>query len=87
LKGFLKKMASENNAQVLIAGLNKTKKLLIADKAMKVYLATDADAGIVSTVSALCEEKNVPVEMTRTKAELCELCGIEVGCAVCVVAK
>ena len=78
-------MASENNAQVLVAGLNKTKKLLAAGQASKVYLATDADAGIASLISALCEEKNVPVEMTKTKAELSELCGIEVGCAVCTL--
>ena len=80
-------MASENNAPALIAGLNKSKKLLIAGQASKVYLATDADANIVSMMTALCEEKCVPVEQTKTKTELAELCGIEVGCAVCTLTK
>ena len=80
-------MASENNAQVLVAGLNKTKTLLAAGQASKVYLAPDADAEIASLINALCEVKNVPVEMTKTKAELSELCGIEVGCAVCTLTK
>lgn len=80
-------MASENTAPALVAGLNKTKKLLLAGQASKVLLALDADDGIVSTVKLLCEEKNVPFEQTKTKTELSELCGIEVGCAVCVLTK
>ena len=81
------KMASENNAPALIAGLNKSKKLILAGKAQSAFLATDADEGIVKTVTVLCEENGVSIEQTKTKMELAELCGIEVGCAVCVVTK
>ena len=80
-------MSSENNAPALTAGLNKSKKLILAGQAKRAYLATDADEGIVKTVNLLCEENGVPVEQTKTKMELAELCGIEVGCAVCVVTK
>ena len=80
-------MASENNAPALIAGLNKSKKLILAGQARQAYLATDADASIVKTMMILCEENAVPVEQTKTKMELAELCGIEVGCAVCVVTR
>ena len=80
-------MASENNAPALIAGLNKTKKLILAEQANGVYLATDADENVTKTVMTLCEEYGVSVDHTKNKTELSELCGIEVGCAVCVVTK
>lgn len=80
-------MASENNAPALIAGLNKSKKLILAGQAVRAYLAADADEGITNMMTALCEENSVSVDKTKTKAQLAELCGIEVGCAVCVVTK
>ncbi len=80
-------MSSENNAPALVAGLNKSKKLILAGQAESAYLATDADEGIITMMTALCEEHGVSVERSKTKSELAELCGIEVGCAVCVVTK
>ena len=80
-------MASENNAPALVAGLNKSKKLILAGQAVRAYLAADADESIITMMNALCEEYGVSVDRSKTKSELAELCGIEVGCAVCVVKK
>ena len=76
-----------SNPDKWIAGLNRTKKALKSGIAAKVYLATDADMHFTATVTALAEEYGVPVEISRTMAELGALSGIDVGCAVCVLEK
>lgn len=80
-------MSSENHASALVAGLNKSKKLIYAGQAEKAYLAIDADTALIESMTALCREYGVAVEVTETKKELGKLCGIGVGCAVCVVPK
>ncbi len=80
-------MSSENHAPALVAGLNKTKKLILAGQAEKVYLATDADTALTESMETLCREYGVAIETAESKKELGKLCGIEVGCAVCVVPK
>ncbi len=80
-------MSSEKHAPALIAGLNKSKKFILAGQASKAYIATDADAALIDMMTELCRDNGVSVEVSKTKTELMELCGIEVGCAVCVVPK
>ena len=80
-------MASENKLPVFVAGFNRSKKLILSGRAALVYLAPDADHSFLESVAALCREYDVPTDMSRTKSELAELCGIEVDCAVCTVVK
>ncbi len=80
-------MASEKRSPAPIAGLNRSKKLIKRGQASGVYLAYDADLDILLDVKALCKETDTPLNLTKTKRELAELCGIEVDCAVCVIPK
>ena len=78
-------MASEKNHPVFVAGRNRSKKLIISGEAVMVYLASDADLSLIESMYALCLTHGVAVDQSKTKQELAELCGIEVGCAVCTV--
>ena len=69
----------------LQAGYNRAKKLLKQKSVRKVYLALDADELLEKEVCALCEEAKITPDRGHTKAELGVLCGLEVGCAVCVI--
>ena len=75
---------SENGIE---AGLNRAKKLLKQHHAKAVYLALDADAPLTEEICELCRENGLFPDRGHTKAELGQLCGLEVGCAVCVVPK
>ncbi len=78
-------MASEKSYPAPIAGLNKARKLVKAQKADKIYVAYDADEAIIHEMTALCKEWDVLLDLSHTKGELRTLCEIEVDCAVCVV--
>ncbi len=80
-------MASEKLSPVLVAGLNKSRKLIRSGGTGKIFLACDADENIREELIALCGEYDVSLDMTKTKRELRELCEIEVDCAVCAVPK
>ena len=67
------------------AGLNKAVKLIKGGKALKVYLATDADGSIKSQITALCTAKGVELVSPYDKKSLGKLCEISVGCAVAVL--
>ncbi len=80
-------MASENMTAAPVAGLNQSKKLITKGRASEVYLAHDADAAIIQLIGELCSQNGISPDLSKTKGELRELCGIEVDCAVCVVPK
>ena len=78
-------MSSDSTVPVVIAGLNQSRKHIKGGTAKTAYVASDAEAKIISAVTELCREYGVTLDTTRTKSELGALCGIEVDCAVCVV--
>ena len=68
-----------------VAGFNQFKKLVRSKRAKTVYLALDADVSLEGEVCTLCAEAGVEPDRGHTRAELGRLCGLEVGCGVCVV--
>ena len=50
------------------------------------YVASDAEEKIIREIKELCFENGVKLDDAHTKSQLGALCGIEVDCAVCVVA-
>ena len=68
-----------------VVGLKQSIKMITAGKAKKVYLACDADFGLSSKISDACQENNVDIEISLTRAELGRLCKIEVGAAVVTI--
>ena len=73
----------ENNAKVV--GAKQTRRALRDGKAVRVFLAKDADPALTEPIEALSEELGVEVEWIPTMKELGSTCGIAVGSAVAAV--
>lgn len=67
-----------------VAGLKQSEKLIKRGCAARVYLANDAAKQIAEKITALCREKGIVPDTSYSMTALGKLCGIEVGCAVCV---
>ncbi|MBQ8497725.1 MAG: ribosomal L7Ae/L30e/S12e/Gadd45 family protein [Clostridia bacterium] len=80
-------MLSKNYAATHVAGFNQSRKQIKNGNVRTAYLACDAEGGIVSEMTYLCESFGVILDTSKSKAELGKLCGIEVDCAVCVILK
>lgn len=80
-------MSSDSTVPVVVAGLNQSKKHIRGGTARAAYVASDAEAKIISFITELCREFGVEIDSAHTMNELGKLCGIEVNCAVCVVLK
>ena len=80
-------MLSKNYASAPVAGFNQSKKQIKNGNAKTVFLANDAQGGLVSEISYLCESFGVILDTTKSKEELGKLCGLEVDCAVCALLK
>ena len=70
-----------------VVGAKQTKRALSDGRAVRVFLAKDADSRITGPLGTLCKEKNVPVEADCTMSELGAACGIAVGSAVAALIK
>ena len=66
-----------------VAGLNQTKKAIRSHACACVYLACDADEHFRMQVISLCQEYQTNIKTDMTMAQLGDMCGIDVNCAVC----
>ena len=73
----------ENNAKVV--GAKQTRRALRDGKAIRIYLAEDADPVLTEPIEALSGQLGVEVEWIPTMKELGSTCGISVGAAVAAV--
>lgn len=74
----------KNSANVII-GLKQTLKAIQGDKAVKVYLANDADDYIKKSVIEATAQKNLETIYVSTMKELGEACGIDIGASTAAV--
>lgn len=65
-----------------VVGVKQSKKAIREGKAVRVYIALDAEQRVLRPISELCREMSVPVEEVATMAELGSACNIDVGAAV-----
>lgn len=65
----------------LLVGARQLKKGLLAGAVKTVYLAENADPNVTEPIAELCAKANIQPVWVRTKAELGQICGIEVGAA------
>jgi large subunit ribosomal protein L7A len=70
-----------------VVGAKQTAKVLMNDQAEVVYVAKDADERVVRRVLELAKERNVPIVMVETMAELGKACNVEVKTATAVLIK
>ncbi len=69
-----------------VVGMKETKKALEHDRAVRVYIACDAEEAVVRPVIELSEDKSVPVVYVDSMAQLGRVCGIAVGAAAAAIA-
>ena len=75
-------MLSELKQGSKVVGVKQTKRAINDGKAVRVFLAEDADPRVTDPIAVLCEERAVPVERVAQMKELGSACGIAVGSAV-----
>lgn len=72
----------ENNK---VVGIKQTKRALEKGGVSYVYVARDADAGLLRPIVELCKFKGLEIKEVQTMSELGQICGIAVGAAVAAV--
>ena len=70
---------------IKVVGIKQTKRALEKDGVSYVYVARDADAGLLRPIVELCTIKGLEVREVQTMSELGKICGITVGAAVAAV--
>ena len=69
----------------VVVGMKQLRKVLLKGGARYVFLAQDADPAITEPIAQMCQELHVDFAWTRTKQELGQACGIEVGASAAAV--
>ena len=64
-----------------VTGLKQVGKAVKNHRAVRVFLADDADAHVTEPIRELCKAEDIPVEAAPTMKELGKACGIDVGAA------
>lgn len=68
-----------------VVGVKQTRRAVAAGRAVRVFLACDADSRLTEPVEAMCLQAGVPVSAEYTMAQLGRACAIAVGTAACAV--
>ncbi len=80
-------MISELASSNKVVGVKQTGKAVREGRAVKVFLASDADPAVTGLIEAECAGRGIPVERGNTMAQLGKACRITVGAAVAAVLK
>ncbi len=75
-------MLTELTAKQKVVGAKQVKRAVEAGRAVRVYLAADADPRVREPIAALCADRGVETEEAGSMKELGKACGISVGAAV-----
>ena len=65
----------------VVVGAKQFRKALRDNRALKAYLAQNADPAVTEPIAEMCNAHNIPFVWVRTMKELGQACGIEVGAA------
>ena len=77
----LTELASSNK----VVGVKQSRKAIRDGRALRVYIACDADPALTEPLSDTCAEQKIPVEQGNTMAQLGTACQIPVGASVVAV--
>lgn len=75
-------MISKLKTDAKVVGIKQSRKAVLQGRALRVFLARDADPQVTGELEALCGQQDVPVEHVDSMRRLGEACGISVGAAV-----
>ena len=70
-----------------VVGAKQTRRALADGRALRVYLAEDADPGITEPIEELAKNHGTEIHKVSGMKELGAACGIAVGAAVAVLVK
>ena len=71
----------------VVVGAKQFKKALRDNRAIKAYLAQNADPAVTEPIEELCKAHAIPCVWVKTMKELGQACGIEVGAAAATAVK
>ena len=80
-------MLSELRTGPRVVGAKQTRRALSDGRAVRVYLAEDADPGVTGPIESLCAEQGAQVVHVPAMRELGQACGIAVGAAVAALVR
>ena len=72
-------------ASKTIIGTKQAVKAMHAGQVTEVFVALDADSWVTDPAILLAKEIGIPVHLVKSKKELGEACGIQVGAAVVAI--
>ena len=78
-------MLSQLQTAAKVVGVKQSKKVIRDGKAVRVFVALDAEPRVLRPICDLCRDMNVPVEEVTTMTELGEASKIDVGAAVVTI--
>ncbi|MDO4618936.1 MAG: ribosomal L7Ae/L30e/S12e/Gadd45 family protein [Clostridia bacterium] len=64
-----------------IIGAKQVKNAVVSGKVSKLYIASDSDPDIISSIVELANERDITVSYISTRSELGKMCGIDVKSA------
>ena len=70
------------SGQNKVVGVKQTRKAIREGRAVKVFLASDADPAITGPVAEACAAAGIPTESGCTMAELGKACRVSVGASL-----
>jgi large subunit ribosomal protein L7A len=70
-----------------VVGVKQVKRAINKSETHTVFIAADADEGITSDVSKLCEDKQIQIVHVDNMNELGKACGIDINAAVAALLK
>lgn len=80
-------MLTELSTSAKVVGAKQVRRAIEGGKAVKVFLASDADPRITEPLALLAREKGVAVEQSGAMKELGKACSLAVGAAVAALVK
>lgn len=78
---------AEISRNKIVVGAKQIRKALAADRALRIYLAANADPAITEPIEALCENNRIEYTWVKSMHDLGQACGIEVGAAAAAVVR
>lgn len=80
-------MLTELSTSAKVVGAKQVRRSIESGKALKVFLASDADPRITEPLALLAQEKGVALEQSGSMKELGKACSLAVGAAVAALVK
>ena len=78
-------MLTELTSKPRVVGAKQVRRAVEMGRAVKVFVARDADPRVTEPITAMCGQRGVEVHTDATMKELGAACGIAVGAAVAAV--